>query len=80
MRYLIDGYLRPLLCAAPFLLVPLLRGPGAAADYSAIPSLILATTVSLIAVWRFGLFSDERKSILFSVGFGSNERARTDSY
>ncbi len=80
LRYFVDGYLRPLLCATPFLLVPVLRGAGATADASEIPSFILATTLSLIAVWRFGLTAEERKSILLSVGFGSNGRARTNSY
>jgi O-antigen/teichoic acid export membrane protein len=81
MDYFVNGYLRPLICMLPFLLVPFLRRVvGALTPDFDIFSMIFATTLTLGAIWMFGFSSDERRTILSSVGVESGDRARTGLY
>jgi len=81
INYFVNGYLRPLICVSPFLLVLFLRRNVIAwTPDSEIPYLIFATALTLIVIWRLGFSADERRSILSSVGFESGDRAGTNLY
>jgi len=79
MNYFINGYLRPLLCVSPFLLVFVLRrNVGSWTPDSDIPYMISAVILTLIGIWRLGFSAEERRMILLSVGFESGGRAGTN--
>jgi O-antigen/teichoic acid export membrane protein len=77
LSYLKDGYLRPLICVSPFLLVAVLREllPGLTAA-TTIQSMLLATVLTLVGTWKFGFSLSERTRVLSWV----NPSGRAETY
>jgi O-antigen/teichoic acid export membrane protein len=78
LSYFRNGYLRPLICVSPFLLVYALRRlfPNLA-SVTTIQSMLLATILTLVGTWKFGFSLDERASVLSWLGLSPSGRAET---
>jgi O-antigen/teichoic acid export membrane protein len=75
VRYLKDGYFRPLVCISPFfvahLLCQRLAIVGTVAEFRL---MLLAAAITLIAIWKLGLSSLERNKALTWIGLGASAR------
>jgi len=79
--YLVNGYLRPLVCVSPFFLVYVLReGFSVLAAVTETRFMLLALMVSLVGIWTVGLVADERRRIRAWIGVSFGSRAGTQSY
>jgi len=69
LNYFTEGYLRPLICFSPFLLVYVLRQRFAISSTAAeIRIMLLAMILTLVGVWKLGLLTDERRNVLSWIG------------
>lgn len=80
-QYVRDGFLRPLVCVLPFLLVPIMQWAGVSGNNGATNALVfaLAALAALLMFWIVGITSGQRQWLLSRIGMENTLAAKRNA-